>query len=150
MNNMNILFSASTLAFYDSGFNSQIPDDAIEITREEHTALLGGQSEGKNIVADENGYPALIDPSPAPPYVPQQVTNAQGAAALIQAGLWGDVLDYVDAMTDPTEKALAEVALHRTTHWTRTSPFLNAAATALGMSSEDLDNLFIQASEIEL
>lgn len=83
-------------------------------------------------------------------YVPQQVTNAQCAAALIHAGLWGDVLAYIDAMSDPTEKALAEVALHRTTHWSRTSPFLNGTATALGLSSEDLDNLFIQASEIDL
>lgn len=108
----------------------------------------------------EWGAPDLVEMTPeeidehlTPPistYVPQQVTNAQGAAALIQAGLWDDVLAYVDAMSDPTEKALAEVALHRTTHWSRTSPFLNGAATALGLSSEDLDNLFIQASEIEL
>lgn len=87
---------------------------------------------------------------PAPTYVPQQVTNAQGAAALIQAGLWQPILDYVEGMQDTTEKALAEVALHRTTHWMRTSPFLNNAASELGLSSEDLDNLFIQASEIEL
>lgn len=48
------------------------------------------------------------------------------------------------------ETALALVALNDTTHWQRTSPFLNAAATALGLTSEQLDDLFIQASGIEL
>lgn len=91
-------------------------------------------------------------PVPVEPeaYVPQQVTRAQGKAALITSGLWSDVESYVDSITDPTEKALALVALNDTTHWQRSSPFLNSAAAALGLSDEDLDNLFIQASEIEL
>lgn len=93
---------------------------------------------------------AHLNPPPGPPIVPQQVTRAQGKAALITAGLWPAVEAYVDGIADPTEKALALVALNDTTHWQRTSPFLNTAATALGMSSEDLDNLFIQAAEIEL
>lgn len=93
---------------------------------------------------------SLPEPESAPPHVPQQVTNAQGVAALIQAGLWQSVLDYVDAMTDPTEKALAEVALHRTTHWRRDSPFLTAAAAALGLTDQQLDDLFVQAAEIRL
>ena len=93
---------------------------------------------------------AHLNPPPMPEPVPEQVTSAQGAAALIQAGLWQPVLDYVDAMTDPTEKAMAEVALHRTTHWQRTSPFLNAAAASLGLSDEQLDDLFRQAAANEL
>src|SRR5690554_4634605 len=87
---------------------------------------------------------------PVQPYVPEQVTRAQCKAALIQSGLWQDVLDYVDGITDPTEKALAEVALNDTTHWRRDSPFLNAAAQALNLTSEQLDELFQQAAEIEL
>lgn len=87
---------------------------------------------------------------PAQPYVPQQVTRAQGKAALITAGLWADVLAFVESITDPTEKALALVALNDTTHWQRTSPFLNGAATALGLTEQQLDDLFVQAAEIEL
>ncbi len=93
---------------------------------------------------------AHLNPPPGPEPVPHQVTRAQGKAALITAGLWPDVLAYVEAMTDPTEKALAEVALNDTTHWQRTSPFLNAAAAALGLSDEQLDDLFRRAAEIEL
>jgi|HigsolmetaGSP11D_1036233.scaffolds.fasta_scaffold02338_3 hypothetical protein len=82
--------------------------------------------------------------------VPQQVTRAQGKAALIQAGLWQGVLDYVSSIEDETQRALAEVALHDTLHWERSSPFLNAAASALGLADEQLDDLFRQAAEIVL
>ena len=108
----------------------------------------------------EWGAPELVEMSPAEvdahlnppvqPYVPQQVTRAQGKAALITAGLWGAVESYVDGIEDATEKALALVALNDTTHWQRTSPFLNAAAQALNLTSEQLDVLFQQAAEIEL
>ena len=87
----------------------------------------------------------------APPEpVPQVVTRAQGKAALISAGLWDAVLDYVSGIQDSTERALAEVALHDTLEWRRDSPFLNAAAAAIGLTSEDLDNLFRSAAKIEL
>ena len=82
--------------------------------------------------------------------VPQQVTNAQGTAVLIQMGLWPQVLAYVAAIEDPAQKALAEVALNKTTHWQRNSPFLNQAADALGLTPEQMDDLFRNASQIEL
>ena len=46
--------------------------------------------------------------------------------------------------------ALAEVALNDTQEWRRDSPFLNAAAAALGLSTEQLDALFVAAREIQL
>jgi len=42
------------------------------------------------------------------------------------------------------------VALNDTTHWQRTSPFLNEAAAALGLTNEQLNDLFRQAAEIQL
>lgn len=85
-----------------------------------------------------------------PVIVPRQITRAQGKAALIMQGLWGAVLDYVAAITDPTQRALAEVALHDTLTWERSSPFLNSATVGLGMTDEQLDALFIQAAGITL
>lgn len=94
---------------------------------------------------------AEILPCAEPPEpVPQQITRAQGKAALIMQGLWGAALDYVAAIQDQTQRALANVALHDTLTWERSSPFLNAAAAGLGMTDEQLDTLFIQASEITL
>jgi len=88
------------------------------------------------------------DPEPVP--VPVQVTRAQGKAALITAELWPDVLTFVESITDPTEKALVEVALNDTTHWRRDSPTMQAISSALDISSEQMDDLFISASNINL
>jgi hypothetical protein len=91
-----------------------------------------------------------IDPALVSTPVPQQVTRAQGKVVLIQMGLWPQVLAFVDAIQDPVQKAVAEVAINDTVHWQRNSPFLNQAATALNISQEQMDQLFIQASEILL
>lgn len=59
-------YSKQTNGFYTREIHGDnIPADAVEITQEQHAALLQGQSEGKQITADENGYPVLVDP-PAP------------------------------------------------------------------------------------
>lgn len=60
-----MLYSKSTSGFYSRDIHGDnIPEDAVEITSEQHAALLEGQSQGKIISADENGYPILIDPPP--------------------------------------------------------------------------------------
>ena len=86
---------------------------------------------------------------PAAP-VPAQVSRAQGKAVLIQMGLWQQVLDFVAAIPDSTQRALAEVALHDTQNWQRNSPFLNQAADALGLTPEQMDELFIAADQVML
>lgn len=61
-----MFYSKSTGGFYSVEINgSNIPADAVEVTNDEHAALLAGQAAGKRIVADENGLPVLADP-PAP------------------------------------------------------------------------------------
>ena len=91
-----------------------------------------------------------VPPEPQPIPVPQQITRAQGKAALIIQGHWQAVPDYVASIQDPTQRALAEVALNDTLTWERSSPFLNAVVNGLGMTDEQIDALFIQASGIAL
>ncbi|WP_162094760.1 phage tail assembly chaperone [Pseudomonas chlororaphis] len=63
-----MLYSKVNKGFYDREFHgNDIPADAVEITEEHYKNLLNGQDEGKQISADENGYPMLIDPPPPPP-----------------------------------------------------------------------------------
>lgn len=81
--------------------------------------------------------------------VPQVVSRAQGKAALIHAGLWPAVLAWVAAIQNPTERALAEVALHDTQEWRRHSPTMLSAASGLGMSDEQMDALFTLAATQE-
>lgn len=61
-----MFYSKSTGGFYDTAnHGDNIPSDAVEITSDLHAALLDGQSQGKIITADANGFPVLADP-PAP------------------------------------------------------------------------------------
>lgn len=82
--------------------------------------------------------------------VPQSVSRAQGKTVLIQQGLWSQVVAFVDAIEDPTAKALAEVALNDTTEWRRDSPFLAQAAQSLELSDAQMDDLFTAAAQVAL
>lgn len=76
-----MLYSAQTGGFYGRELHGDnIPEDAVEITKEEHQALIEGQSQGKRIVADESGRPILQDP---PPPTAEQIV-AQYSAAVQQ------------------------------------------------------------------
>ena len=58
-----MFYSKSTGGFYDTAIHgNNIPADAVEITADEHAALLEGQSAGKLIQAAANGRPVLVDP----------------------------------------------------------------------------------------
>jgi hypothetical protein len=62
-----MFYSKSTGGFYDAEIHgSAIPSDVVEITAEQHAELLEGQSAGKVITADTNGFPVLFDPPPKP------------------------------------------------------------------------------------
>ncbi|THA20837.1 DUF4376 domain-containing protein [Histophilus somni] len=52
--------------FYMSHIHKNIPQGAVEISEDLYRSLLMGQSEGKQIITDENGYPQLAEPQPSP------------------------------------------------------------------------------------
>lgn len=58
-------YSKQTNGFYDREIHGdKIPADAVEITAEEHQAIIDGQSQGKLIQVDASGHPILVDPPP--------------------------------------------------------------------------------------
>lgn len=76
--------------------------------------------------------------------VPDEVSRFQAKAALSLAGKLEQAEAVVQASTDPLVKlAWAEALVFR-----RDSPSINGLASAIGLSSQDLDNLFIQAATI--
>ncbi|MFC2414662.1 hypothetical protein [Neisseria elongata] len=62
---MTIYYSKSNQAFYDNAIYTAIPDDAVEISYEQHTALMAGQSNGQVIMPDKDGKPVLTLPAPS-------------------------------------------------------------------------------------
>ena len=131
--------------------NYQLTESAA-ILRLDDQALIPADPANRDYTAYLEWIAEGNSPEPyvAPPEPVPQITRAQGKAALIMQGLWGAALDYVASIQDTTQRALAEVALHDTLTWERSSPFLNTAAAGLGMTDAHLDALFIQASKIAL
>lgn len=78
-----MFYSKTTGGFYDREIHGDnIPSDAVEITIEQHAALLEGQANGKRIVADEDGFPVLADRPALTDEELQQLKNAEARAYL--------------------------------------------------------------------
>ena len=129
-----MFYSASTNGFYVPEIHGDnIPADAVEITVEEHQALLEGQSQGKRIVADENGYPVLQDP---PPPTAEQIMARLEARVQLWLDEQARALGYDDiksAVTYAEESAVEkyqqegrELRRLRSLAWERCYEILNA------------------------
>ena len=133
---------------------SQSPiEGGIEITEEQYQQALAALLEGL-LVSIEGGFrikepPPPPDPEPLPDPEPTpvtEVTAAQGGIALINAGLMPAVQAAVD---DPETPAEVRWAWERATTWERTSPALAYLADKAGISSEQMDDLFEAAAQIQ-
>ena len=58
-------YSKSNQAFYDSTIHSRLPEDAVAISPEQHSALLAGQSSGQVIMPGKDGKPVLTAKAPS-------------------------------------------------------------------------------------
>lgn len=77
-----MFYSKLTGGFYDAEMHiDATPVDAVEITEERHAELMQAQSEGLQIIADENGHPIAIDP-------PQPVRTKESLLAEVAAKRW--------------------------------------------------------------
>lgn len=69
-----MFYSKATGGFYSRKIHGDnMPADVVEITAEQHVALLDGQSSGKQISADADGRPVLISPPPPAPLTSEQI-----------------------------------------------------------------------------
>jgi hypothetical protein len=93
------LYSKSVGGFFDTDIHADAtPTDAVEITPEEHLALLAGQAAGKLIVGDDSGKPMLKDrPAPTDDQVKAQ-ENAQ-------------IIEKIKALEAGSQRALREALL---------------------------------------
>ena len=74
---MEMFYSAKMAGFFAHEIHGDgMPDDVVEISAEDHAALLAAQSAGFRIVAGEDGVP-VISPRVSPP-IDQLRANAKG------------------------------------------------------------------------
>lgn len=76
--------------------------------------------------------------------VPFSITPTQGRIRLVQMDLMNTIKTLVEDSTDEEMKIYWEYALS----WDRDNSYIQAIASAVGMSEEDLDTFFIEASQI--
>ena len=65
---MTIYFNPDDIAFYSDELYNNIPSQAVPLSDEQYIALLNGQTQGKQIIADKTGKPVLIYPQPSAAY----------------------------------------------------------------------------------
>lgn len=83
-----------------------------------------------------------------PHAVPDQATRRQGKQALLLAGKLSSVQPAIDSIADPVQRAMIQIEWDDSQVFERNRPTLIALGTALGMTSADLDALFIQAAKL--
>ena len=79
--------------------------------------------------------------------MPQEVDAVAGMKVLILEGLLDTVLAVIAALPEP-QQSLARVDFDRKPKWQRTNTLLLALAEAAGITSDQLDELFIAAGRL--
>ena len=82
---------------------------------------------------------------PPPPPIPATVTRFQALAVLAAGGYLGTIRTYINTLD---VNNIQRLAWENAADWERTSPTLNALATMLNLTSEQVDDLFVAASQI--
>ena len=118
--------------------------DQIDLFRAD-VAQYGGEVD-EDLIAEVQ---AEWVPPPAPAVViPQSVTMRQARLALLSAGLLDDVDAAITSIHDPIQRKAAEIEWEYAQTVDRDSPFTRQLAQGLGLTDEQKNELFIQASQL--
>ena len=80
--------------------------------------------------------------------VPASVTRRQAKQALLLNGLLANVQPAIDAIPDATQRAMIQIEWDDSQVFERDRPALIALGSALGLTSVQLDDLFIGAAQL--
>lgn len=80
-----------------------------------------------------------------PPPIPTSVTRFQALAVLATGGYLGTIRTYIATLG---EDDITRLAWENAADWERTSPTLNALAQMLNLTSTEVDDLFVAASQV--
>ena len=142
-------FSPTTCEFYFQ--KDGAPIDVIKISATQHKSLLTEISKGKQLAADSDGQPIIVDAQTVVS-APERCTPAQGLVALyaLKQITEDNVLDAIAQIPAPVQQYTARIGYQRATVWERNSPTMQAMAQLLQLSEEDLDELFSYAVGVQV
>lgn len=93
--------------------------------------------------AEGNTIPPYVPPEPSLP----DLAPYQFRAMLKLSGKQDDLYAFIEAMPEP-EKTVAQAKLEYSLVFKRDNDLVEAARQAMGLSPEELDDLWLQASQI--
>jgi hypothetical protein len=138
-----------TLYLFDSEMISlgQMVVDAMAPIPPNSTLLASPRTSGDQ-VARFNGtsWEILTERPTQARIVPLKVTRAQARSALLLRGLFHRVQLIIDAVPDPLEQGLIQIAWDDALEFERYSPFVAMIGMALGLDDAGVDDLFIFAA----
>lgn len=94
-------------------------------------------------VAGDFGPIAEYLPPVVPAVIPQEISKAQGIAALMERGYWPAVNSYLTTQAPPETLTL----FNAVTVFNRTSPLLLQIQALLGISDADVNQMFIDGAQ---
>lgn len=80
--------------------------------------------------------------------VPQSVPRKQARQALVHVGVYEQAVAAIAAIPDPQQRMLAQIEWEDSPVYERQSPLVQQVGAALGLSDEQIDNLFVTASTL--
>lgn len=135
------------LGWYDTTIHKNIPTPNVEVSEEEWKIAI---SINANIYT-ENGFifkDLRTDEEIYKESIPQVISLRQAREILIKRGLFEQVHSYIESIEDPTQKAIIINYWEYSTVFERRNPTVLQMSEMLGLSSEQLDELFIEASKL--
>ena len=141
-----MLFSFSSQGFYVPEIGPEPPADAVEISDELYLQALDLRSKGK-IVSISQGGEISFDEPVVEVVVPGSITPRQGLLVLSRAGLLESVQAAIAGMEGQAGDE-ARIEWEYATCWRRDWPLLESVASGVGLTSEQVDDLFVQAAQI--
>ena len=89
-----------------------------------------------------------VELEPLPPQIPQTVTRRQARQALLIAGHLSSVQFAIDSIPDALQRGMVQIEWDDSQMFERQRPTLISLASAIGMDSQAIDDLFIQAAKL--
>jgi hypothetical protein len=141
---MTIFASKSIGGFLNTVINLEIPADAKEITRARYLELLDGQSRGKVISFDVDGFPFLADPPSIPLTATMLCSQIDTAADTARRAVAGDPLRAVEY-----DRAATEAQAFKSAGYPAEAVPRTVAAWAISgrTAQQAADNILLEAAQ---
>jgi hypothetical protein len=123
----------------------------LNIIEVEHLEVIPNLLNGEGAdIGDQWDGTSFIKPTPPPAsrFVPKEVTSRQGLQALAICNLLDLVQPLIDSIEDPLDRRLAQIEFDTSQVFKRDRPLIEQLRPGLGLTPEQLDDLFIFANSI--